>query len=239
MAETFVILLTAHLLGDFVLQGDWIIQRKKRFRVLALHAGLVTAASALLLGSLHAPILLIIFGSHFVIDAIKVRWLPDRAGTFIADQLMHVGVVGALAIGFREAARAGLWMTKLPEGTQTCYLVAVTFLGGFLLCVPAGGTLIGKLTVPLAEQIDADIEGLRHGGRYIGWLERSLVMMLLFIHQPAGIGFLVAAKSILRFGEIKDSSHRRVAEYIIIGTFLSFGWGLLIAVLTQQAMMLW
>jgi len=239
MAETLVILLTAHLLGDFALQGDWIIQRKKRLGVLGLHAGLVTAASALLLGSLHVPILVIIFSSHFVIDAIKVRWLPDRAGTFIADQLVHVGVVFGLAIGFDDAAGAGLWMTKLPEAARTWYLVGVTFLGGFLLCVPAGGTLIGKLTVPLAEQIDTDVEGLRHGGRYIGWLERSLVMMLLLIHEPAGIGFLVAAKSILRFGEIKDSSHRRVAEYIIIGTFLSFGWGLLIAVLTQRAMMLW
>ena len=107
MAETFVVLLTAHLLSDFVLQGEWIIQRTRRFSVLALHAGLVMAASALLLGSLQVPILLIIFGRHFVIDAVEVRWLPDRAGTLIADQLVHVAVVFALAIGFGDAAAAG------------------------------------------------------------------------------------------------------------------------------------
>jgi hypothetical protein len=83
------------------------------------------------------------------------------------------------------------------------------------------------------------LEGLRKGGRYIGWLERSLVMLLLLINLPNGIGFLFAAKSILRFGEIKDSHQRKTAEYIIIGTFLSFGWALGVSYLTQQAVKLW
>ena len=64
-------------------------------------------------------------------------------------------------------------------------------------------------------------------------------MLLLLINQPNGIGFLLAAKSVLRFGEIKDTSQRKMAEYIIIGTFLSFGWALLISVLTQQALKYW
>ncbi|MCR9201811.1 MAG: hypothetical protein NXI04_24460 [Planctomycetaceae bacterium] len=64
-------------------------------------------------------------------------------------------------------------------------------------------------------------------------------MMLVIIGQPSGIGFLIAARSILRFGEIKDANHRKVAEYTIIGTFLSFGWAILIATLTQQAIRVW
>ena len=64
-------------------------------------------------------------------------------------------------------------------------------------------------------------------------------MLFLLINQPTGIGFLIAAKSILRFGEIKNASERRVAEYIIIGTFLSFGCALLISVLTQHAIQHW
>jgi hypothetical protein len=64
-------------------------------------------------------------------------------------------------------------------------------------------------------------------------------MLFLLINQPTGIGFLIAAKSILRFGEIKNAGERKVAEYIIIGTFLSFGWALLISVLTQHAIQHW
>jgi hypothetical protein len=81
--------------------------------------------------------------------------------------------------------------------------------------------------------------GWHKGGQYIGWLERILVMLLVLMEQPNGIGFLIAAKSILRFGEIKDASQRKVAEYIIIGTFLSFGWALLISVFTQKAIKYW
>jgi hypothetical protein len=74
---------------------------------------------------------------------------------------------------------------------------------------------------------------------YIGWLERFLAMLLILIGQPTGIGFLIAAKSILRFGEIKESRHRKVAEYIIIGTFLSFGWALLMSVAMQKGIDHW
>ena len=57
--------------------------------------------------------------------------------------------------------------------------------------------------------------------------------------EPTGIGFLIAAKSILRFAEIKDAIQRKVAEYTIIGTFLSFGWALLIAMLMRTAVQYW
>jgi len=64
-------------------------------------------------------------------------------------------------------------------------------------------------------------------------------MLLVLINQPAGVGFLITAKSILRFGDVKESAQRKLTEYIIIGTFLSFGWGLLIAALTQMALAHW
>ncbi len=39
------------------------------------------------------------------------------------------------------------------------------------------------------------------------------------------MGFFIAAKSIFRFGELKDHENRMEAEYITIGTMLSFSWG--------------
>jgi len=63
---------------------------------------------------------------------------------------------------------------------------------------------------------------------------------LLFVlsHNPAGVGFLFAAKSIFRFGELKDPAHRMEAEYIIIGTLMSFGYGVLLAYLTRAMLAL-
>jgi hypothetical protein len=37
------------------------------------------------------------------------------------------------------------------------------------------------------------------------------------------VGFLITAKSVFRFGNLKESKDRQLTEYILIGTLLSFG----------------
>jgi len=46
--------------------------------------------------------------------------------------------------------------------------------------------------------------------------------MFILVGEPAGIGFLAAAKSVFRIGELKESTDRNLAEYILIGTLMSF-----------------
>jgi hypothetical protein len=76
--------------------------------------------------------------------------------------------------------------------------------------------------------------GLRDGGRQIGLLERGLIFALILLGQPLGVGFLIAAKSILRFGTA--TRDQRTAEYVIIGTLASFGWAILTAEATRRAL---
>jgi hypothetical protein len=64
----------------------------------------------------------------------------------------------------------------------------------------------------------------------IGQLERGLIFALVMFGQAQGVGLLIAAKSILRFGAVKDD--RRLSEYVIIGTLASFGWALVVAYAT-------
>lgn len=240
MPSTFAALLTAHLLADFILQTKWMVARKRHFWVLVLHVAVVTLASYLLLGTLHWAILLVILQTHFIMDAIKVYALSESLVPFLADQFVHLAVLAGLAYYFPDAANAGWWVASVTPDFLKRYFAALSLISGLILCIPAGGILIGKMIAPFAREIGDDgIQGLTQGGKYIGWLERILVMLLLLINQPNGIGFLLAAKSVLRFGEIKDTSQRKMAEYIIIGTFLSFGWALLISVLTQKALKYW
>jgi hypothetical protein len=51
--------------------------------------------------------------------------------------------------------------------------------------------------------------------------------------QIQGVGFLVAAKSVFRFGELNDHKNRLEAEYITIGTLMSFSWGFGTSLLTK------
>ena len=81
-----------------------------------------------------------------------------------------------------------------------------------------------------------DPASLPKGGRLIGRLERAMILMLVIAGRADGIGFLIAAKSVLRFNELARDDDRRVSEYVIIGTLASFAWGLGAAFLARLAL---
>ena len=96
-------------------------------------------------------------------------------------------------------------------------------ISGFILAVIAGGHAVGLLIAPYATAFKG--KGLPAAGHIIGRLERALVFLLIVIGQPAGVGFLIAAKSVLRFEEAKE---QKASEYVIIGTLASVGWAVMI-----------
>ena len=70
-------------------------------------------------------------------------------------------------------------------------------------------------------------ENIKNAGALIGNLERILTIVFVIIGQYEAIGFIIAAKSILRF---KDTDTAKT-EYVLAGTFLSFGIALLCGLL--------
>ncbi|WP_084395642.1 DUF3307 domain-containing protein [Henriciella aquimarina] len=238
MAETFVALLCAHLLADFPLQPDRLIRHKHRPAVLLGHALIVLVAAIVLLGGVPLLPLAILLATHAAMDAVKVYLLPDRLWSFLLDQGVHLVVILALAVAWPGLVRQG-WWDELPSVWYQVYLSGLALTSGIIASLWTGAVLIRKATAGLMETGDAHIEGLPNGGFVIGCLERALVMLLIFIGQPSGVGFLIAAKSILRFGDVTNPTERKMTEYIIIGTFMSFGWGLLIAVLTLAGVRAW
>lgn len=238
MLDTFLALVTAHLVADFPLQNDWLLARKRQVPVLLLHVVIVVGATAALLGALPWTLLVILALAHLVTDAIKVHLPKDTLASFCINQIAHLAVIAALATAYPNSFANGAW-AGLPTGWLHGGQAAMCLVAGLILSLQTGAILIKKATQPFLDQIGPDIEGLRHGGSYIGVLERALVMLLVLIGQPAGVGFLITAKSILRFGDVKESHQRKLTEYVIIGTFLSFGWGLLVATITKIGLEHW
>ncbi len=238
MSETFLALLVAHLLADFLLQPDWMIRRKRNPAILGLHIAGVGLTAVLALGAWPWALLLILLSTHLIMDATKVYALKDTLRAFLLDQAVHLLVIGGLALTYPQSFAEG-WGGRLTASWRGGFCEALCLVSGLIAALPAGAIVIRKATEPITRQMDDNITGLDNGGAYIGWLERALVMLLILMGQPAGVGFLITAKSILRFGDVKDSSQRKLTEYIIIGTFMSFGWGLLIAALTQAGVQHW
>jgi ABC-type proline/glycine betaine transport system permease subunit len=61
--------------------------------------------------------------------------------------------------------------------------------------------------------------GLANAGKWIGILERTLILIFLLQNQYAAIGLLITAKGLLRFSE-KEKQEQKT-EYVLIGSLIS------------------
>lgn len=247
MLETLLVLLTAHLIADFVLQTTKMITLKRTLRGLALHVAVVLLVTAVLTGSSNPWVYLIIGASHALMDWIKVRWFPNSVHAFVADQLVHVAFIVLIALLFPYVAREG-WYGMIPTRVQLLLYQGLSIVAGLILVVNVGGVLVEKLLAPFTAGLGTDAaaatggstaddhKGMQTAGRYIGRLERSLIFLFLLLGQPEGVGLMLAAKSVLRFADRQARAH---TEYVIIGTMLSFGWAIVAATLTKLAVAHW
>lgn len=238
----FLPLFTAHILADFLLQTDLDVRWKTRPLVLLKHTLIVTILSYLLLGVLQAwPLILVLAVSHALFDFIKTRYAQDRLLFFVIDQLAHLTVIVATVVVL-QSLNLQSHTYSLGNLLGRAYYILCALVSGIIITIKVGGITVGYAVRPLlqelekyADQIDGEDvinplrRGFEEGGRIIGYLERALILLFVLVNQPAGVGFLIAAKSIFRFGELSDSSRRMEAEYIIIGTLYSFLFGLVSA----------
>jgi hypothetical protein len=97
--------------------------------------------------------------------------------------------------------------------------------------------LLGYATQRWRKDIEQNSErtatSLSEAGKWIGVFERVLVLTFVINNHFEGIGFLIAAKSILRFNDIKGDNMRKEAEYILIGTLMSFASSIIIGILVS------
>lgn len=228
MIETFTALLFAHVLADFALQTNWIHANKARPSVLLLHGVIVLITAQAALGRVDAPEVLALALAHVVIDAIKTWGRFGSFSAFLVDQAAHMATVLAVVIWAPNLWQGGVW----AAWPATLPLMALA--AGLIVTLIAGQYAIGLLMRPHAARLRNN--GLRQGGRQIGVLERGLIFALLLTDLALGVGFLIAAKSILRFGTA--TRDQRTAEYVIIGTLASFGWAIL-AALATRALLTW
>jgi hypothetical protein len=242
MTETFIALLFAHVLADFVLQTNWMAANKRNPAALVAHVAVVLVTALATMGTLH-PALLALAAAHLVIDAGKA-WLPWRnLAAFTADQVLHLGTLVAVVLWVPDLWALGAWgMPVTPDdswtgslwpadGAPTPLPAILLVLTGLILTTRAGGFIIGLYMEPWSGHSP---KGLPDGGRAIGLLERGLIFLLVMTGMPEGIGFLIAAKSVLRFGSVSDD--RKVSEYVIIGTLASFGWAIAVSFGTYWAL---
>lgn len=215
-------IILAHLLSDFVLQPkSWIASRNSRHfhsPHLYIH-GLITGVTALLLAGLNYwPAILFITLTHVLIDGWK-SYKQDSSKYFLLDQLFHLLIIlitWYFLFLFPEDLLAA-W-NHITEKNRIIIITTYVFV------MHPSGILISQLTRKWRDKIDDGIT-LGNAGKWIGIIERIIILTLVLQHQYEAIGLLIAAKSLLRFNEANRPEIK--TEYLLIGTLISISIAIL------------
>lgn len=221
-------LILAHILGDFVFQPNGWVNHKHEHKVrsskiywhVLVHASLLFVTLQFNLIEYWFGIVIIVL-SHYIIDLGKLyaRNLTNDKILFFIDQAMHLTVIG-LVVYFYEPFKISLAQIY----TQEILLLIV-----FLLFTTFVSSICIKVLIAQWKPNENKEETMKNAGAYIGMLERLFIFGFIVINYWEGIGFLLAAKSVFRFGDLSSAKDRNLTEYILVGTLLSFGLAILTA----------
>ena len=257
----FFNLIIAHFLGDFYLQWGDSCKKKILFSVkgkdLWIHSLMIGILSWISICDLRGWWLaLCIMVFHFLIDWLKsymqlkckIYNISDSDHTkledgenkrhdlcaFLIDQVLHISFIIIFA---------NIWLRTNNDWQQFAWLqdfaishpLRTNIMIAMLLALRPANILVllilGACKVTITPS-DNDDHGNFHSGELIGWLERGLMLLFVVMSQYEAIGFLVAAKSILRFNEASSGSEK--SEYVLTGTLLSLAIALVLGVLTLR-----
>ncbi|GAB7256287.1 DUF3307 domain-containing protein [Polaribacter sp. OB-PA-B3] len=228
----FLKFLLAHILGDFVLQSNkWVkdkeekkIKSSKLYLHISIHALLLLILLEFKLNTYWLGFLVIV-STHFIIDLLKLYFQNDKTkrNWFFIDQLLHI-IVLLLTTSIYQS----LHIDFAKIFTQQNLLLIVAL---FLVTSVSGVIIKVFITQWSPETKINNDDSLAKAGRYIGILERLFVFIFILTNHWEAIGFLLAAKSVFRFGDLTSSKDRKLTEYILIGTLLSFGFAIIIGIL--------
>lgn len=233
----FVKLLLAHLLGDFIWQpGSWVADKeikKHKSIYLYIHVALHGVLSAILAGEIRfIPYAFLIAVTHGTIDLIKLNFQKKNTKRtwFVIDQIAHILVLIGVVLLYENKNIPAFW-------TINEFWILLT---GILLLTKPTSILIKTIISIWAPEskIDNKDNSLIAAGNYIGILERLFVFGFILTNHFEAIGFLLAAKSIFRFGDLKEAKDRKLTEYVLIGTLISFGIAILAGLLVQMLLQL-
>lgn len=232
-------LILAHFIGDFLLQPkSWIddkIANKFKSPKLYLHALIHFGLILLIVWDWKYWSMAVFLSiTHLLIDLLKLIFQKPKSQIqwFLGDQILHLLSIFIFwyiyftpEINFSEISnQTNLWI----------YITAIfflTFVAGISIKI-----LLAKWSNELESEND---DSLNNAGKYIGILERLFVFTFIITGNWTAIGFLITAKSVFRFGDLRESKNRKLTEYILIGTLLSFAiavaTGMLVNYLTNSA----
>ena len=234
--DILIRLIAAHAIADFILQPtSWVKERKRkkiRSKYLYLHT-LITAVLTWLAFGAWFPVWvpLVIASTHFVLDLAKSYLKKDNLTTFLVDQGLHILIITICWLIYTQQFSLLFSNLSSLSNNNEMWVIVTAYI---LVTIPSS-VLIMKLTSQWESMVIREKQdSLKDAGKWIGILERVLVLTFTLIGKYEAIGFLLAAKSVFRFSDLRDATDRKRTEYILIGTLLSFSIAIILGMIAHR-----
>lgn len=241
-------LLVAHVVGDFYCQcksmcDKKIIESNRLWSpTIFIHSAIIGVLSMIVLWDSEAwKVVLAIFLSHYAIDLGKsfisrkfnFVTVEKKEGKdfvkdglnhryylwlFLADQFLHILAIIAAVSWFESND----WeqIKCVADFISSYHMLAKAILACAIACKPSN--ILVRLILKACEvKIQNDDRGNFRSGALIGSAERCLILAFVILDKYEAIGFLLGAKSILRFGQTQGESENEKSEYVLAGTLVS------------------
>ncbi|MCK9245652.1 MAG: DUF3307 domain-containing protein [Anaerolineaceae bacterium] len=242
----FLVLLSAHLVGDFYFQSAALAGKKeKEYSRVLLHSLIYAVFVFFVFLVIETPLLVLVAAAaaHWIIDSFK--WLLRNQGWsksmwFVVDQLLHLVSLFVIT-SLTPAVEIRPWLAGLPEDfwpwlTLILLIVKPVNISIDILfkryaeaakrqaekVVPTQKEpLLAKEELSSAVQEEGGLtaQEVEGAGASVGTFERIFAVIFAALGQYAALGLLMAAKSMARYDRINKSP--AFAEYYLIGTLYS------------------
>lgn len=232
-------LLIVHFLGDFTFQPNkWIKKRNKNsvfskylYYHIVVHLALLILLFINELNNYFIGIIAVII-AHYMIDVAKIyaskKEVLSEFKLFIADQFLHVLTIILVCNYYFP------FEIELQNLVSEKILLLIT---ATILIISVTPIVIKVFFQRWENDMNFDSkESLKNAGLYIGIIERIFIVLFININFYEGIGYLLAAKSIFRFGDLTNSKDKKLTEYILLGTLLSFILAIVIGLILKQTL---
>ncbi len=208
----------AHVIGDFYLQSDKYCKRKEESKLkspfLYIHSIIIGVLSWALVPAADFWIFaLVILGTHLLIDALKT-YMCKGLWSFLVDQFAHIVILCFIACQYNTQLQLPIQRIDLLDKVSI-----PVFVFAALCCLKPTNIFIKLILERYKIGETESCENIKNAGALIGNLERILTLIFVLIGQYEAVGFIIAAKSLLRFKETDTAK----TEYVLAGTLLSFG----------------
>ena len=215
------------MLADFTFQPQtWCDLKKGKWisKIHFYHAVIVFVCSWVLSFSFSfwwAALLIALF--HWIVDLMKSYLFQKKIWQdklFFIDQILHLAVITGIVY----------WFLKIRQ-TDSLLFISINriFIVFALIACTKPANIFIKKFMGVNKILPMNERTLLKAGRIIGSLERVISFVLIAFNQLGAVGFIIAAKSILRFKDLDTAK----TEYVLIGSLLSFGIAILFGIAYQ------